>query len=187
MSAPPAVRELELPGVLEITPQRHEDERGFFSETWNSAALASAGFTETFVQDVHAQSRRKGVLRGLHYQLRPHAQGKLVRVLRGAIFDVAVDVRRASATFGRWVSLVVSRERWNQIFIPVGFAHGYLTLEDDTEVAYKVTAPYAPADERGIRFDDPALGIDWPIPAGEMQLSAKDRAAPLLAAAEALP
>jgi len=180
----PEVRPLGLPGLFEIVPVKHGDERGFFSETYNAADLAQAGIGLTFVQDNHALSGTAGVLRGLHYQLPPVAQDKLVRVVRGRIFDVAVDIRQNSPTFGQWVGLEVSAEAWNQILVPVGYAHGYLTLEPGTEVIYKVSAPYSPAHERAIRCDDPAIGIAWPVMADEYRVSAKDAAAPLLAGAE---
>lgn len=179
-----AVRELGLPGVFEITPRKFGDERGFFSETYNAAALAEAGVGQVFVQDNHSLSGPVGVLRGLHYQLPPFAQAKLVRVVRGAILDVAVDIRKSSPTFGGWVSLEISAGKWNQILVPVGFAHGFVTLEPETEVVYKVTASYSQAHDRGVRFDDPAIGIDWPTSLGGFTLSEKDRSAPLLANAE---
>ena len=175
------VRELELPGLFEIIPPRFGDERGFFSETWNEAALARSGISVRFVQDNHSYSAARGVLRGLHFQLPPHDQDKLVRVARGAAFDVAVDIRVDSPHFGRWVGLILAAEKWNQLLVPRGFAHGFVTLAPGTEVLYKVSAPYRPEAERSIRFDDPALGIDWPVAAAEMQLSAKDRAAGTLA------
>ena len=178
------VKELELAGVYEITPQRFGDDRGFFSETYSAPDLAAAGIDLIFVQDNHSLSRAAGVLRGLHYQLPPFAQDKLVRVVRGAIFDVAVDIRKNSPTFGRWLGLEVSAEKWNQILVPRGFAHGFVTLVPDTEVVYKVTERYAPEYDRSIRFDDPAIGIDWPVPAAGITLSDKDRGAPLLADAQ---
>lgn len=178
------VTPLALAGVYEIVPRRFGDDRGFFSETWNEKALADAGIHLNFVQDNHAWSKASGTLRGLHYQLPPRAQDKLLRVTRGSILDVAVDIRRNSPTFGKWLSLVVSAEKWNQILVPGGFAHGYLTLEPDTEVQYKVTDVYSPEHERAIRFDDPALGIEWPIAPEAAQLSDKDRRAPLFAAAD---
>ena len=138
----------------------------------------------TFVQDNHSLSRKAGVLRGLHYQLPPFAQDKLVRVISGAILDVAVDIRKSSPTFGRWLALEVSAEKWNQILVPKGFAHGFVTLIPDTEVIYKVTERYAPECDRSIRFDDPAIGIDWRVSAADVTLSDKDRNAPLLADAE---
>jgi dTDP-4-dehydrorhamnose 3,5-epimerase len=178
------VRPLALDGAYEIRPARLGDERGFFSETWSGTAMAAAGLPLDFVQDNHSFSAARGVLRGLHYQLPPAAQDKLLRVTRGSIYDVAVDIRRGSPTFGRWIGLVVSAELWNQVLIPKGFAHGFVTLEENSEVQYKVTAGYAREQDRAIRFDDPAIGIEWPIEAGQLTLSDKDRAAPSLAAAE---
>ena len=178
------VRPLGLEGVVEISPRKFGDDRGFFSETWNRDAMAAAGLDLDFVQDNHSYSAARGVLRGLHFQLPPAAQDKLVRVSRGAIYDVAVDIRRGSPSYGRWVGLVVSAELWNQILVPKGFAHGFVTLEEDTEVQYKVTAPYRADLDCGIRFDDPALAIDWPIAGAQVQLSDKDRSAPLLADVE---
>jgi dTDP-4-dehydrorhamnose 3,5-epimerase len=178
------VRELGLDGVLEIVPERHEDARGFFCETWSERSHPTLERLSLFVQDNHSFSKGKGVLRGLHYQLPPHAQDKLVRVVRGAILDIAVDIRRRSPTFGRWVSLEVSAAKWNQILVPKGFAHGFVTLKPDTEVIYKVTDYYAPAFDRAIRFDDPDLAISWPLPAEQLLLSEKDRTAPLLRDAE---
>jgi dTDP-4-dehydrorhamnose 3,5-epimerase len=178
------VRKLGLEGVLEIRPRRFSDDRGFFSETYNAEAFAAAGIDLVFVQDNHSFSVKKGVLRGLHYQLAPHAQDKLVRVTKGAILDVAVDIRRHSPDFGKWIALEVSAEKWNQILVPKGFAHGFLTLRDDTEVLYKVTDLYSPEHDRSIRFDDPDIGIEWPLPAEALVLSGKDRNAPLLRAAE---
>lgn len=175
------IRKLALDGVLEITPKRFSDARGFFSETYNATDLAAEGIDLVFVQDNQSLSSSAGVLRGLHYQLPPYAQAKLVRVVRGAILDVAVDIRRSSASFGKWVSLELSAEKWNQILVPAGFAHGFVTLTDNTEVIYKVTNPYSPTHDRGICFDDPAIGIAWPSFAGGPVLSDKDRTAPLLA------
>lgn len=174
------VRELGLPGVLEILPRKFGDERGFFSETWSAQAFASAGIDLDFVQDNHSHSAERGTLRGLHFQTPPFAQDKLVRVVRGAIYDVAVDIRRGSPTFGRWIGLGVSAAAWNQILVPKGFAHGFVTLEPDTEVVYKVTAPYAPECDRSIRYDDPAIAIEWPVVAEAVRLSEKDRLAPML-------
>ena len=176
-------RPLELPELVELTPRRFGDERGFFSEVWNHARFAEAGIPTQFVQDNVSLSRSKGVLRGLHFQTPPAAQAKLVRVSCGSIFDVGVDIRRSSPTFGRWAGVVLSAEKWNQLYVPEGFAHGFVTLEDDTEVTYKVSAPYSPEHDRSIRFDDPAIGIDWPLD-GEPVLSEKDAAAPLLAGVE---
>jgi len=178
------IRPLGLDGVIEISPRKFGDDRGFFSETYNAKSFAEAGIDLTFVQDNHSYSAAKGVVRGLHYQLPPFAQDKLVRVIRGAILDVAVDIRKSSPTFGKWVALEVSAEKWNQILVPKGFAHGFVTLVENTEVIYKVTNYYSPEHDRSIRFDDPVIGIDWPLPASGVQLSDKDQKAPLFADAE---
>lgn len=169
------VQPLEIPDVKLITPQRLYDERGFFSETYNQQRLAELGIEADFVQDNHSFSSVRGVVRGLHFQVNPHAQGKLVRVARGAIFDVALDIRRGSPTYGRHVSTMLSAENWEQLWIPVGFAHGFCTLEPDTEVLYKTTDYYVPECSRGIRWDDPALGIAWPIDRQGAVLSDADR------------
>jgi dTDP-4-dehydrorhamnose 3,5-epimerase len=176
-----SVTETAIAGVLEIRPERFSDERGLFSETWNEAEWRDAGISLRFVQDNHSLSRSPGVLRGLHFQCPPQAQEKLVRVSRGSVFDVAVDIRRDSPTYGRWVGVTLSSEAWNQLLIPRGFAHGFVTLEPDTEVQYKITAPYSPQHELCVRFDDPAIGVNWPIPADRLMLSEKDRLAPVLA------
>lgn len=173
-------RALALSGVLEITQRRFEDHRGWFAETWNAQGFAAAGLDFAWVQDNHAYSAAAGVVRALHLQIPPFAQTKLVRVVRGSIFDVAVDVRAESADFGKWIGLVLTAEQGNQLLVPKGFAHGYMTLEPDTEVIYKVDAPYSPAHERGIAWNDPAIGIDWPV-IGDVALGDKDRDAPLLA------
>ena len=178
------LRPLEIEGVIEIRPPRFRDDRGFFSEVWNRERMAEAGLDIDFVQDNHSYSVATGVLRGLHFQVPPAGQKKLIRVSRGAIFDVAVDIRKASPTFGRWTGTILSAEAWNQLLIPEGFAHGFLTLEEHCEVQYKVDTPYRPEHERTIRFDDPQIAIAWPLPAEAIQLSAKDRAAPLLDAVE---
>lgn len=178
-------RPLPLRGLVELTPARHEDPRGFFMETYSYSAFSALGIDTLFIQDNHSLSRSAGVLRGLHYQLQPYAQAKLVRVIRGAIFDVAVDIRADSPDFGRWAGLELSAERGNQLFVPAGFAHGFVTLQPDTEVAYKVDHPYSPAHERGIRFDDPQIGIVWPRLEVDYTLSDKDRRAPLLSEAGA--
>jgi len=180
------VEPLAIADVKIITPRRFTDARGFFSETWNEQSWTEAGFTARFVQDNQAYSAEPGVLRGLHFQLPPAAQAKLVRVTRGAILDVAVDIRRGSPTFGRHVSAVLSAENWRQMWIPEGFAHGYVTLEPHTEVLYKVTQPYASALDRGIRWNDPALAIDWGTAAHAVILSEKDGRQPLLADAPEL-
>ena len=180
-----------LPGVAIIEPAVFADERGWFSESFNQACF-EAGLRELglplprpFVQDNHSCSRA-GVLRGLHYQLPPHAQGKLVRVVKGAVFDVAVDIRTGAPTFGHWVGVELSASNRRQMWIPEGFAHGFVALEDDTHFLYKTTDVYARACERSIRWDDPAIGVRWPLPAGMAQplLAAKDAVAPLLAVAE---
>ena len=173
------VSPLSLPEVIEITPLKHEDKRGFFSETYNQLRFSQAGINLDWVQDNHSYTASKGALRGLHFQTPPFAQDKLVRVVRGAIFDVAVDIRRGSPRFRKWCSLIVSAERWNQILVPKGFAHGFLTLEDNTEVIYKTSDVYAPDHDRAIRYDDLTIGIDWPLD-GDVMLSDKDKAAPAL-------
>ncbi|HEX4738069.1 MAG TPA: dTDP-4-dehydrorhamnose 3,5-epimerase [Allosphingosinicella sp.] len=178
------VRQLGLDGLCEIRPPRYGDDRGFFSEVWNAETWRDAGIALEFVQDNHSFSVARGVLRGLHFQSPPFAQAKLVRVTRGRIFDVAVDLRRDSPTYRKWASIILSAEEWNQLLVPVGFAHGFLTLEENCEVQYKVTAPYSRAHDRAIRFDDPALGIEWPLPRTALQLSDKDAQAPCLAEAE---
>lgn len=178
------IRTTALDGVLEIVPVRRYDPRGFFSETYNRQRYAQAGISIDFVQDNHSHSAHRNVLRGLHYQLPPHAQDKLISVVRGAIFDVAVDIRRGSPTFGRWVSVELSAAKWNQLLVPKGFAHGYLTLEDETEVVYKVSDIYSPAHERAIRYDDPDIGIGWPSGTDEFLVSEKDAKAPPFADAE---
>ena len=178
------VRQTAIPGVIEILPRKFGDARGFFSETYNRQSLAEIGIALDFIQDNHSLSAAPGTMRGLHYQLAPAAQDKLVRVSRGSVFDVAVDIRKSSPTFGRWVGVELSAAKWNQLLVPAGFAHGFVTLEPDTEVLYKVTAPYAPALDRSIRFDDPAIGLALPVAVDEALLSGKDRDAPLLADAD---
>lgn len=176
----PKVTALSIPEVMEVIPDRHEDARGFFSETFNAAQFSEAGIQIEWVQDNHSFSAAKGVIRGLHYQRPPFAQAKLVRVTKGAIFDVAVDIRHGSPTFANWCALIVSAEKWNQILVPAGFAHGLLTLEPDTEVLYKVSAHYSPECDCTINFADPDIGVDWPLSGVEPVLSPKDRAAPFL-------
>ena len=175
------VESLAIADVKLITPKKFGDARGFFSETWNEKAFNEAGIAVRFVQDNHAFSEPKGTVRGLHFQTAPMAQDKLVRVTRGAILDVAVDVRRSSPAFGRHVAAVLSAENWAQLWVPKGFAHGYVTLEPDTEVIYKVTEYYSPANDKGILWDDPALGIDWPVARDKALLSDKDKMQPRLA------
>lgn len=174
-------RPLDLPGVLEIRPRKFGDQRGFFAETYNREGFALAGINLEWVQDNQSLSAAPYTLRGLHYQEPPFAQDKLVRVLKGRILDVAVDIREGSPTFARWVGLEVSAERFNQILVPAGFAHGFLTLEPDTEVLYKVSAPYSAEHDRSIRWDDPAIAVEWSLGGSEPLLSEKDRNAPLLA------
>ena len=171
-------KSLEIPEVLLITPQRHSDDRGFFSETYNAKLWREAGVPATFVQDNHSLSASKGVVRGLHFQIAPHAQNKLVRVARGAIFDVAVDIRHGSPTFGRHVSAILSADNWCQLWIPEGFAHGFCTLEPDTEVLYKTTGNYSAEATRGIAWNDSDLGIAWPVSIDEAVLSEADRTWP---------
>jgi dTDP-4-dehydrorhamnose 3,5-epimerase len=171
----------EIPGVLLITPPRFLDDRGFFSETWNERRFIAAGIHGPFVQDNHAHSIDRGVVRGLHLQVAPSAQGKLVRVVRGSIWDVAVDIRRDSPTYGRHAGVVLSAENWQQFWIPPGLLHGYCTLEADTEVIYKVTAAYDRQAERGVIWNDPTLAVPWPIVPGDAILSDRDRALPRLA------
>lgn len=174
------IERLAIPDVLVLKPKRHGDDRGFFSETYNRRALAEAGVALDFVQDNHAYSASRGTVRGIHFQTLPHAQAKLIRVVRGAIFDVAVDLRHGSPTYGRHVAAEISAGAWNQILIPVGFGHGLCTLTDDTEVLYKVTDYYSPADDRGVLWNDPDLGIDWPVAPEVAILSDKDRRQPRL-------
>jgi dTDP-4-dehydrorhamnose 3,5-epimerase len=175
------VESLAIPDVKLLTPQRFQDPRGFFSETWNQRRFAEAGIPGPFVQDNHALSTERGVLRGLHCQIGPNAQGKLVRVTRGAIWDVAVDARSGSPTFGQYVGATLSAANWQQLWVPVGFLHGYCTLEPDTEVIYKVTGDYDRPAERGVIWNDPDLGVAWPVPADQVILSDKDKVLPRLA------
>ena len=170
-------------GPLLLTPRVFGDERGFFFESWNQQAFNAAAGDTAFVQDNHSRSSR-GVLRGLHYQLPPHPQGKLVSCVLGEIFDVAVDIRRSSPTFGQWVGAVLSADNKQQLWVPAGFAHGFLTLSEQAEVLYKTTDFWSRECQRAIRWDDPQLGIVWPLEAlagAEPQLSEKDAVAPLLA------
>jgi len=171
------VTRTELEGVLILEPQVFGDERGFFTETFNQRVFdAAVGRHVTFVQDNHSRSAR-GVLRGLHYQLAPRAQGKLVRVTRGSVFDVAVDLRRSSGSFGRWTGLELSEGNRRQLWLPPGCAHGFLVTSDSADFVYKTTDYYAPESERAIRWDDATLAIAWPDPGAPLQLSARDLAA----------
>jgi dTDP-4-dehydrorhamnose 3,5-epimerase len=175
------VRETGIPGVRILVARRLGDERGFFAETWNRDRFHEAGIDVAWVQENHALSAAAGTVRGFHYQVAPAAQAKLIRVVRGAALDVAVDLRRGSPTFGQHVAVELSAENFQQLLIPVGFAHAYCTLEPDTEIVYKVDHVYTPDTERGIRWDDPALGIDWPVKPEDAVLSDKDRGLPMLA------
>lgn len=173
------IEQTTLDGVLILTPARFGDDRGWFSETWNAQRMAAAGLDMAFVQDNHSMSGPVGTLRGLHYQSPPHAQDKLVRCTRGVIFDVAVDFRKGSPSFGRWFGVELSAENARQLLVPKGFLHGFVTRAPDTEVQYKCSDVYAPDCDGGVRWDDPAIGIDWGVSAPV--LSAKDAVAPLLA------
>jgi dTDP-4-dehydrorhamnose 3,5-epimerase len=168
-----------LPEVLMLTPRRFGDARGWFIETWNAARLAEAGLDLPWVQDNHSLSAAKGTLRGLHYQMPPRAQDKLVRCSRGAILDVAVDIRSGSPTYGKWVAVELSADNGRQLLVPKGFLHGFVTLSENCEVQYKCSDFYSPEHDRGVRWDDPAIGVDWGTSAPI--LSEKDQTAPLLA------
>ena len=178
------VESLKIADIKLLTPRVFADSRGWFSETWNARTLAAAGIEANFVQDNHALSTTKGTVRGLHYQRAPHAQDKLVRVLAGAILDVAVDIRRGSPTFGQHVTAMLSADNRQQLWVPKGFAHGYLTLTDNAEIAYKVTDFYAPECDAGIAWNDPALAIAWGIDEADAVLSDKDVKLPPLARAD---
>ncbi|WP_457093881.1 dTDP-4-dehydrorhamnose 3,5-epimerase [Microvirga sp. P5_D2] len=169
-----------IPDVKILTPKRFDDGRGFFSEVYNRKRYEDAGVKLDFVQDNHSLSERAGTIRGLHFQTPPFAQDKLVRVVRGRVLDVTVDLRKSSPTFGRHVAVELSAENWRQLLVPIGFAHGFCTLEPDTEVLYKVTNYYSAAHDRGLAFDDPELGIEWPVSPGDALLSEKDRRHPRL-------
>jgi dTDP-4-dehydrorhamnose 3,5-epimerase len=174
------VEDTAIPAVKIVTPKRHGDSRGFFSEVYNKATWEKAGLRFVFVQDNHSFSASVGTLRGLHFQTAPFAQDKLVRVTRGRILDAAVDIRRPSPTFGKHVTVELSAENWRQLLVPVGFAHGFVTLEPDTEVLYKTTAVYSPDNDCGVAWDDPDIGIAWPLPEEALTLSVKDRSWPRL-------
>lgn len=169
-----------IENLVIVTPKRHGDARGFFAETWNTAALAQRGFEWTFVQDNQSLSQAKGTLRGLHYQAPPYAQAKLVRCGRGAVWDVAVDVRPGSATYAQWFGIELSAENGRQLFIPEGFLHGFSTLTNGAELLYKCSAPYNAEADGAVRYDSPTLAIDWKLD-GAPVLSEKDRAAPVFA------
>jgi dTDP-4-dehydrorhamnose 3,5-epimerase len=174
------IEKTQLPDLLVLKPKRYEDDRGWFCEVWNSQVLASHGITIPFVQDNHSMSREIGTIRGLHFQSPPHAQAKLVRCGRGRIFDVAVDIRRGSPTFGKWAGIELSEENGLQILIPVGFLHGFITREPNSELLYKCSDVYAPDCDGAIRYDDPDIGIDWGIDPYTPILSEKDKNAPYL-------
>lgn len=175
------IERLTIPDVWTYAPALHEDARGAFSESFSARALAEALAGASFVQDNQVLSHKRGIMRGLHFQKPPTAQDKLVRVLRGSIMDVAVDIRRGSPTYGRWVSAMLSAANRLQIFVPKGFAHGYVTLEPNTEVLYKVSDFYSAKDEGGVRWNDPALAIDWGMPASEIAANGRDAMLPPLA------
>jgi dTDP-4-dehydrorhamnose 3,5-epimerase len=170
----------DLYGILIISPRRFGDDRGFFCETWNADALVKHGINTTFVQDNQSISGTVGTVRGLHYQSPPHAQDKLVRCGRGALLDVAVDIRKGSPSYGNWVGVELSAENGRQLLVPKGFLHGFVTLEPDTEILYKCSDYYAPECDGAIRFDDPDIGIDWGISSDQAILSEKDAAASFL-------
>lgn len=174
------VEDAPLPGVRILTPVKHGDARGFFSETYSKPRYAALGIAEDFMQDNHSLSADKGVVRGLHFQANPMAQAKLLRVVRGAVFDVMVDLRHGSPTYGRHFAVTISADAWNQVYVPAGLAHGFCTLEPGTEVIYKASAPYSPAHEAGLLWNDPDLGIDWPVSAADAILSPKDTQYPRL-------
>jgi dTDP-4-dehydrorhamnose 3,5-epimerase len=178
------IEETALSGVKILTPARFSDGRGFFSESYNRQRMIEAGIDTEFLQDNHSISASVGTVRGLHFQSAPHAQAKLVRCGRGRLLDVAVDIRKGSSTYGKWVGVELSFENGKQLMIPVGFMHGFVTREPDTEIAYKCSDYYAPDCDGAVRFDDPAIGIDWGIASEEAILSPKDAAAPMLAEIE---
>jgi dTDP-4-dehydrorhamnose 3,5-epimerase len=175
------IQRFAIRDLLLIRPVKHSDTRGFFSEIYRSDVLSAEGVDAHFVQDNHFYAQKRGVLRGLHFQAPPNAQGKLVRCTRGAILDVAVDIRVGSPSFGHHVAVELSARNWEQLFLPAGFAHGYVTLENDCEVMYKVTQYRNPNSERGIAWDDPALAINWGIPSSALTIADKDRNNPRLA------
>lgn len=174
-------RRLDIPDVILVEPQRFRDERGFFMETYKRSEFEANGIPEPFVQDNYAHSVRD-VLRGLHYQKHPQAQGKLLQAVQGEVFDVAVDMRRGSPTYGQWVGVILSAENGRMLYVPAGFAHGYCVLSAEAGLTYKATAEYAPDLERGIRWSDPAIGIEWPL--ADPILSPKDQQLPPLADAD---
>ena len=178
------IANVSLSEVKIMSLKKNEDSRGFLSEVYTRRVFEAEGNKFDFVQDNHSFSAQKGTVRGLHFQTPPVAQHKLVRVVRGSVFDVVVDLRRSSFSYGRHVSVVLSVTAWNQVLVPIGFAHGFMTLEDDTEVIYKVSDYYSPDHDKGLLWNDPALGIQWPLPTKEALLSGRDRAQPRLAELE---
>ncbi len=175
-----SVEPLSIPDVLVVTPRRFADSRGYFVETYTQRTFQQAGITTTFRQDNQSLSTQRGTVRGLHFQLAPEPQTKLVRVLAGSVYDVAVDLRRGSPTYGRWCGATLTAAVGEELLIPTGFAHAFCTLEPDTVVAYKVDGFYNKAAEAGLRWDDPDIGIDWPVPAAEIKVSEKDATLPFL-------
>lgn len=172
------IESLAIPEIKLLVPKKHGDQRGFFSEVYNKAAFAAAGIDVEFLQDNHSRSAERGTVRGLHYQAPPFAQDKLVRVISGSVFDVAVDIRRGSPTYGHHIGVELSAAAWNQLLVPTGFAHGFMTLEPDTEVVYKVSARYAPDHDFGVLWNDQDLDIGWPMAPADVILSNKDREQP---------
>ena len=175
-----SVEALSIPDVLMVTPRRFADSRGYFVETYTQRTFQEAGITAAFRQDNQSLSTQRGTVRGLHFQLAPEPQTKLVRVLAGSVFDVAVDLRRGSATYGKWCGATLTADGGEELLIPIGFAHAFCTLEPDTIVAYKVDGFYNKAAEAGLRWDDPEIGINWPVPATEIKVSEKDATLPFL-------
>lgn len=175
------IEKLALEGVRSLVPARFGDERGFFSEVYNQRSFTEAGIDDVFVQDNHSLSGPAGTVRGLHFQVDPHPIAKLVRVVRGAVYDVVVDLRTNSPTYGHHLGVELSAENWAQIYVPVGFAHGFCTLKPDTEVAYKVTDYWSPDVDKGVAWDDPDLAIEWPVEPGSAILSDKDQSQPAFA------
>lgn len=174
------IEKTNLPGVLALTPKRFGDDRGFFCESWNRKTMADAGVDIEFVQDNHSLSGKVGTIRGLHFQAPPHAQTKLVRCGRGRLFDVAVDIRKGSPSYGKWTGVELSFENGKQLLVPAGFLHGFVTLEPDTEIVYKCSDYYSSECDGAVRFDDPGIGIDWGMDTSKAHLSEKDTTAPLL-------
>ena len=173
-------RRLAIPEVIEVTPPRYGDHRGYFSEVFKRSAFAAEGVDIDWIQDNQSMSAQVGTVRGLHFQVPPIAQDKLVRVLAGSVFDVAVDIRKGSPSYGQWVGVELTAEKGNQLLVPIGFAHCFMTTSPDAVVMYKVSAPYSKEHEGAIRWNDPDLGIEWPAIDGEPVLSDKDEVAPFL-------